>query len=177
MWRAPAESSDFALSAHPRPRLREATGQSGCRPTCRTLGPHPELGAPSRGEGLGHSRGRSSKRALKPPGTATPSQGLFPLPGFLLLRASVSPSAPKPTLAWTPRPPPTTSPGPERSRGPRGPSPVSPCPAADRAHLQCTSTWVLAVFHPIFSARVSFFFFFPPGFPKTSSPSDFLPNS
>lgn len=155
VWRAPAESSDFALSAHPRPGLQEATGESGCRPACRTLGPHPELGAPSRGGGLGRSRGRSSKRVA---GTATPSQGLSPLPGFLLLRASVSPSAPKPTLAWTPRPPrppPTTSPGPEHSRGPRGPSPASPCPTADRAHPQCASTWVLGVFHPIFSARVS----------------------
>ena len=155
MCRAPAKSSDFALSAHPRPGLQEATGESGCRPACRTLGPYPERRAPSQGEGLGRSGVRSSKRALKPPGIATPSQGLSPLPGFLLLRASVSPSAPKPTLAWTPRPPPTTSPGPERSRGPRGPSPASPCPTTDRAHPQCTSTWVLGVFHPIFSARVS----------------------
>lgn len=94
-------------------------------------------------------------------------------PGFLLLRASVSPSEPKPVLAWTPRTSPTTSPGSERSRGL---SPLSPHCAerrcADRAHPhpQCAES------HQPGSSRSSIRPF-QPGFPKTSSPSDFLPKS
>lgn len=185
----PAESGDFALSARPAP---------GCRPPpSRTLGPHPELGAPSRGGGSGAGRGlpdalwpgaanlpSSLREQLRPAGGPPPSR-LPPAAG-----ASVGPSAPKPALAWTPRPPPTTSPGPERSGGPRarplrprarprarplrprGPAPASPGPVPcvpgarplrPRAPPQTVlirrarlaSTWVLAVFHPTFSARVS----------------------
>lgn len=81
------ESGDFALGCR-KPR--------GRRPTCRTLGSHPELEAPSRGQGprgraqpLGTFWGGSSELALKPPGTATPSQEPSPFPA-LLLRACQS---------------------------------------------------------------------------------------
>lgn len=124
----PAEPGDFALSARSAP---------GCRPPpCRTLGPHPELGAPSRGGGSGAGRGlpdalgpgaanllSSLREQLRP-------AGALPLPGFLLLRGRPSvllrPSPPLPApLGPLPRPLPAQS-----TAGALGASP----PAADRAH-------------------------------------------
>lgn len=147
-----------------RPGLQAATLQDTRAP--------PRAGSPFTGRGLrgppwpsGRSRAKSSKLALKPPGAATPRRG--PPPSRLppAAGASVSPSAPKPALACTPRPPPTTSPGPEHSRGPRGvPSRRRPCSSSGRDSHQPGSSRS--------SIRPS-----QPGFPKTSSPSDFLPNS
>lgn len=107
----------------------------------------------------------SLREQLRPPRS--------PLPSRPSCCGPVSPSAPTPALAWTPRSPPTTSPGSERSRGP---SPLSPhsaeCPCADRAHPHPPRTEAHQPGSSRFSIRP-----FQPGFPKTSSPSDFLPKS
>lgn len=118
-WSVPAESGDFALSAHSRPGLQEATGKAAHLPDTRVP---PRAGSPFTGRGaqgpgpgpLGTFWGRSSKLALKPPEIATPSQGPFPsLPassccGRLSVLLRPSPSLPGP-LEPLPRPLPAQS--------------------------------------------------------------------